>query len=484
MNRLSPRSPLLGVLLLAFAVHPGVTQTPPALPAPITPPAVFSTTNYVEYPSLQPVTAISVMVKSEGNEIFFPFKLQVANPNWHCTDPQNYSLEVVDKNNNNAHLRWLDIAQVRLIGNGLSGTRFTTCAKIGSNLSYPNDIDLVLKSKVNTTDAIQLHAYGVDETGSKVEIFPNNCLDGNGKKLAACPTNAKLAPVSFAAASYPAFTSTPQSAAGEALNNGATRDVGQLNISFSDTQLFSKSPINLYVKSTDLFSTDAKDSKSAMSFTGGIQRGFGTNWYSPWQLQETLQGNQTAKNLSAVTSANIAVDPPWCWTAPVLNTSAILAPLPFESSVAALYTHRINQLVTKKTPLLAQDDFSLNPAFSWDTISFPWACKLLFWEKSVPATKPVPGMPATICLGTEIDLGLWYLPLDFTANKHQRVEGYGDISILVPLSDFAVAANELTYVAGGSPTKFQVRIKYSDDVNAANSYARTKGWTFGIEALK
>jgi hypothetical protein len=460
------KTPLRILALALTLVGASALAQAPAPPAPIAPPAVFSTTSYTQYPSLQPVTAISVMVNAIGNDIYFPFKQQVANPKWDCTDPQYYKLVVVDKNNGNAVLRELEIAQVRLIGNSKEGVRFSRCTAPNN---YPNDIDLVLKSKVNTTDAIQLYVYGLDNTGKKTEIYPN------GKKLA---------PISFAASSYPAFTVTPQAAPGEALNNGATRTVGQLNVTFSDTKLFPHSPINLYAKSTDLFSTDGKDSKSAMSFTGGIQRGLRTSWYSPWQLQETLQGNQTAKNLSLVTAANLATDPKWSWTKSVLNTRTILAPLPFEPSIAALYTHRINQLVTKKTPLLAQDDFSLNPAFSWDTISFPWACKLLLWEKSVPVPKPTPGQPATVCLGTEIDLGLWYLPLDLTPAKSQRVEGYGDISILVPLSDFAVAANELTYVVGGAPTKFQIRIKYSDSVNAANNYARTKGWTFGIEALK
>ena len=69
-------------------------------------------------------------------------------------------------------------------------------------------------------------------------------------------------------------------------------------------------------------------------------------------------------------------------------------------------------------------------------------------------------------------------------SKSKRAEGYGDISILIPLSDFSVASKELTYVTAKDPTKFQVRIKYADSVNAANNYARTKQWTFGIEALK
>jgi hypothetical protein len=68
-------------------------------------------------------------------------------------------------------------------------------------------------------------------------------------------------------------------------------------------------------------------------------------------------------------------------------------------------------------------------------------------------------------------------PMDFAC--------YGDVSILVPLSDMAFASSFLTYATKGqNPAKFQVRIKYSDSVNAANNYARAKQWTFGIEASK
>jgi hypothetical protein len=83
-----------------------------------------------------------------------------------------------------------------------------------------------------------------------------------------------------------------------------------------------------------------------------------------------------------------------------------------------------------------------------------------------------------------MDLGLWYLPLNHTIAGSQRVDGYGDISILVPLSDFSLASKQLTYVTKGDSTKFQLRIKYADSVNAANNYARTRQWTFGLEALK
>jgi hypothetical protein len=140
--------------------------------------------------------------------------------------------------------------------------------------------------------------------------------------------------------------------------------------------------------------------------------------------------------------------------------------------------------------MLSVNDFSLNPSLSWSTISFPFTCRLLFWEKT-PQAPPASANAAaatstqsSTCLGAELDLGLWFLPLDLTSTGSKRAEGYGDVSILVPLADFSVASKELTYVTAKDPTKFQVRIKYSDAVNAANNYARSKQWTFGIEALK
>jgi len=83
--------------------------------------------------------------------VYFPFKQQVANPKWDCTDPQYYKLVVVDKNNGNAVLRELDIAQVRLIGNSKEGVRFSRCTAPNN---YPNDIDLVLNSKVTTKHCV------------------------------------------------------------------------------------------------------------------------------------------------------------------------------------------------------------------------------------------------------------------------------------------------------------------------------------------
>jgi hypothetical protein len=453
-------------VFLAAALIPAVCAL--AQDAPPTDLRVTAT-SYVQYPSLNPVSAISMHVGDFGTSIYDILQAESANPNWSCASAAFYQVAVVDK----AHkvLRQLNVSAVRPIGYGPDGQRYTHCEK-----GHPAIVDLVLASAVKSGDLIQVFVY---EDAKHTKLL----ISSDGTLAATATTET-------------AFTATPQAAPGEALNNGATRTVGQLNLAFADTNLIKKSPIDLYIKSTDLFSTDGKDSKSAFAATLGIQRGLFDSWYSPWHLEQAVQGNQTAKNLSAVTSLGLTTLPPWRWTRSILNNSVILAPLPPEPSLAGLYTHRINQLVTKKTPLLAVDDFSVNPVFSWSTISFPFTCKLFFWQKPAPSTKgatpeavnpdkKAAATPRTpTCLGTELDLGLWYLPLNHTSTGSQRVDGYGDISILVPLSDFSVATKQLTYVTKGDSTKFQLRIKYADSVNAANNYARTRQWTFGLEALK
>jgi hypothetical protein len=405
-----------------------------------------------------------------GTKIYDIIQAKVDDLNWNCASPEFYKVAVVDKSHK--VLRQLSVTAVRPIGNDPNHVRYTRCEGHG----HPAIVDLVLGSSVNSGDLIQVSVYD-DAKQTKLLIASDGKL-------------------TCTASSFPAFTAAPQAAPGESLNDGTKRTAGQLNVNFSNPNLVKNSPVNFYVKSTDLISTDGKDSKSALAVAGGLQRGLIPRWYSPFHLEQNIQGNQTAKNLSTVTTLGFNTLPPWRWTSSILNNSFILAPLPPDPSIANQYTHRINQTVTKKTPLLSVNDYSLNPAVSWSTISFPFTCRLLFWEKSPSKKKDPQQKPASAdaaaaaspqsptCLGTELNLGLWYLPLDLTSAGSQRAEGYGDISILIPLSDFSVASKELTYVTAKDPTKFQVRIKYTDSVNAANNYARTKQWTFGIEALK
>jgi hypothetical protein len=452
MNLIPRNNALKTVLTLALfsvPIHNAVGQDQPV-----------SAKTYVRYPSLTPVTAVVLSIGQFGTATYSAVETAAQDSKWNCASPDFYKVAVVDKNLKIT--RTIQIRTVNLPDRDKNGHPLTRCDGLG----HPAVIDLILGSQVSATDQIQVFMYA-DRAQTK-QLFASD-----GK-------------LSFSATSFPTFTATPQAAPGESLNNGATRDVGQLSVAFADQNLFDKSSVNIYAKSTDLFSTDSEDAKSAFAVTGGFQRGLFSRWYSPYHLEETIQGNQTATNLSAVTSLGLNTLAPWHWTDRGLNNDVVYAPLPFEPGIAVQYIHRINQLVNKKTPLLSEDDFNLNPALSWSNISFPFVCKLFNHQKKTePAkSKPVPGTPPPVCLATELNLGLWYLPLDLTSSHSQRVDGYGDVSILVPLSDFSFASTALTYVTKGDPMKFQVRIKYADAVNAANNYARTKQWTFGIEALK
>jgi hypothetical protein len=490
------RAGVLLVLVLGVAASRAQISPVPASPAPAATddkpgatedkPAAAEDSNslpvaakhYIEYPSLEPVTAITVTVGKPNTKIYDLIRARAGNSAWSCALPEFYKVDVVDASHKVT--RELKVRSVHLIGFDPHGVRYTRCDGRGN----PLRLDLILDGQPKVGELIQVSMYDVD------------------RKTVMITSDGKLA---MTATNLPTLAATPQAAPGETLNNAAKRDVGQLNLALADTNLVRNSPVNVYANTADVLSTDGKDSKSAVAVTAGMQRGLLPRWYSPIDLEESLKGNQTAKNLSAVTSLGFHALPPWRWASTVLDNRVISAPLPPEPEIDNLYTRRIEQMVTAKTPLLAVNDYALHGSFAWNTISFPFTCKLLVWEK--PATKtavngtgvdkktdakvtPVktpaslPAPATTNCLGTELNLGVWYLPLDLTKRGTQKAEGYGDVSILIPLSDFSVASSELQYVTKGDPMKFQIRIKYSDAVNQANNYARTRAWTFGLEALK
>jgi hypothetical protein len=428
--------------------------------------------SYSRYPSLEPVTAISVQLTTPP-EVYDLMKKAIGpdphDPKWNCTKPSSYKVAVVSKQDNGTmkEVRTESITYVALQGNDPdTGKRWTYC-----RVGMPGQVQLIFNSDLGSSETVQVSLVGLpDGTTAK--------SDGTLKF-----TQSVLS-----------FSATPQAAPSEKLTNGKTRDTGQLNVSFSDSNLFSHSslPFNTYVKSTDLFSTDEKDSKSSFSGTLGIQRGIFPRWYAPLRFEETMQGNQTATNLSSVTTLGLTTLLPWAWSGKIFYNSVFQAPLPPDLTINNQYTHRINQNITATSKALAIDDYSLNPVASWSSIRLPWACKVFGWldivQKEKPADPAKPGEKGTpgsqYCLGIEMDLGTYYLPLDLTAAKNQRVEGYGDISILLPLTGLSFATKIFPYLTSGDPAKSQIRIKYADSVTPANNYARSKQWTYGIELIK
>lgn len=396
-----------------------------------------SAASYTRYPSLEPVTLIDVQL---GDSAAISAVLKQAikgSSHWNCAAISSYQVSLYEGASTTPS-RTLPIASVN--------TALTHCA--------PNDIDL---------NAVQITLRSPLTKNDKYQVTLRNLGDPSPvvQSAAAAPGNVGSAVV---------FTATPQSAPGETLTNKKTRDVGQLAVSFTDSDFVANLPVDIYVKSTDLFSTDEKDAKSAFLGTVGFNRGLLRNWYTPFHLEGGMQGNQIATNLSAVVNSGVTTLIPWH----AVISPAIQAPLPPEFTLNQQYTNRIRQASTSKP--LATDDYSLNPSLSWSSISFPWPCPSSAKKTAAPQYQ--------YCFGVEMNLGLWYLPLDLTGKGSQRVEGYGDISILIPLSSLSFAKGIFPYVTSGDYSKSRIRVKYSDSVSVANNFIRTRDWTYGIELIK
>ena len=399
--------------------------------------------SYTRYPSMEPVTLIDV---SLDRPVGIRDAIRDAiTHGWDCAKTSSYKVSVVDgKTSRNVPIASLDPG-------------LTICTTNNVRLGA---VQLVLRSGITDKDMYQVTLQNLPNSTIIIQSAATKGPSGSTVTLVA----------------------TPQSAPAETLINKKTRDTGQLNLSFSDTDLFRNLPFDLYVKSTDLFSTDRKDSKSAFLGTIGVQHGLFGSWYSPGHIEVGMQGNQIASNLAGVVNAGVTTLFPWKGSH--LVNWVIQVPLPPDLTINAQYTHRINQDPDTTKKPLARNDFSLNPSIAWTSISLPWTCKVFNWLNRDKSKPLAPTTQYVYCAGLEMDLGMWYLPLDLTSRGSQRVEGYGDISILIPLSSLAFGKGVLPYLTSGDYTKSRIRVKYADSVNAANNYVRSKTWTYGIEITK
>lgn len=401
--------------------------------------------SFRQYPSMLPVFAIRVHLA--GSTDMYDLIDSAVRAGWSCSSVASYKVTVQGSG------RVLLISQVQLI-------------PASADCSDKPDVFLIMQRHVDASDKIVVSLQNLP-TNLKAESTPQT--------FAAIPAD----PDSNLPGSW-AFNLTPQAAPNESLTNGGKRDVGQVSLAMAAPDLVpGLRDVAIYAKSTDLFSTDERDSESAFSAILGASRGMFASWYSPIHFEEDITGNQVATSLSAVTTTGFATLAPWYWSRHVLNNSWIDAPNPPELTVNTEYTRRIEQNVTATTQLLSENDFDLNPSVTFTPIFlFPAACKWLDNKLNVTAQTNT----RQYCLGLDTDLGMWYLPLDKTKLGSQRAEGYGDISFLIPLSDipFKFVANLIS----GNSANSQIQIKYADTVNSANNYARSKEWTFGIEVIK
>lgn len=449
------RTGILLLALLAAGGAPAESQTEGGKPIPLT----VTGEQFILYPSMEPETAIRVSL-GNSQQVYDAIKSALA-AGWDCAKTSSYLVSVTGTSD--AKPRNVPVADV--------GVAFPTSAAGDDGprgkclIGNRDTVYLVIRSSIRPAETIQVTLQNLPD------------------KSVAIRSDGKL---TLAPATVYNVLASPQAAPGEKLINGKTRDVGQLDVSLSDSNLFPdvSLPFNVYAKSTDLFSTDERDTKSAFTAVLGEQRGLFTSWYAPIHLEEGVQGNQIATNLSAITTLGITAPLPWTWATPLLNNSFVNAPLSPDITIDNQYTNRLRQYVAPGSKPLATNDYSANPFLSWSSITFPWTCRIFSWLSGAGSQPPAPAAIPSCGVGVAIDLGLYYLPLDLTASKSQRVEGYGDISILIPLKSLAFASNIFPYLTTGNTSQSRIRIEYSDAVAAANNYARTREWTYGIELIK
>lgn len=454
-------------LILWMALLPLVAQQPTAsgnATGTIAAPVLYADVEPItEYPSMLPVLQIRVNLNTDGKVDMrisgIVNKALASKPAWDCKATSSYDVE-----DTTSHKR-VAIANIRLEGDAQSCT-------IGSGpiASHPAVVLVLREGQVMKEDKLTVSLANLP---TPLTVSVSATMSPSDPVFKALPSI------------FYALTITPQAAPSEALTTGVKRDTGQLAISYTNPEVapwFHSAAV--FVSSTDLFSTDERDAMSAFSGTIGLKRGLLAHWYVPGSIQQTLQGNQVATNLSAVTSGSVAFLVPPRWTRALLYNETIQAPNPPELTIKASYTHRIAQVATKSTSLLSVDDFSLNPSATFAPVYvFPKICSA--YQKHIRGTTAKDASTSKqYCLALQTDLGMWYLPLDTTKAGSQRAEGYGDVSFLIPLSDIPFASSKITNIIMGASTNAQLHIKFSDAVNAANNFARTRQWTFAFDVIK
>jgi hypothetical protein len=410
------------------------------------------------YPSYRLMATIEVSLHpgtfdAQGNSLESHLTTGVSN-GWRCDDVNNYTVE----------------SKV-----GAGKTHRVNIAAVWLNLKCDKDhpqspptVTLVLGEMVDLRAT-----YTVTVSVDSVTAV------ASGLKFAAAAPSPTVPPTGPRVFSFNAAA-----VSNEPLTNGAYKSLQQFTAAYADPSFVQfGQQSSIYLNSNNLFSTNERDQKSSFAVAVGYQHGLFSGFYLPFKIEQSVTGNQVATSLSAVTTASLSAELPWSGTGKVLNNNFISVPVSPELSLNFPYTHRFNQVVKSGGTPLETNDFSIVPAAAFAHNRFlPGVChKYQSWLVGLGTPAATKGSDQ-FCLGFEADFGLYYLPRDLTSKGNQRVEGYGDFSFLVPLTDFQFPF--IPDALSAQALQTQLRIKYEDSVSATNNYARTKKWSFGVELIK
>ena len=223
----------------------GATASAAAKPVSIT--LLVTPHSGTAYPKMRPDAYI--VVHLSGADAIVGSAIQKAvKEGWKCLDKASYAVttQVADATGKLTPGKGVPIDGVVQLGKG-------SCTD-----AAPEPVELMLNASVDTTTQYMVSLVGLP--------------DG---------MEAASAAVKFPVATLPSFSVLPSGVPGEAMTDGTTHDVGQLAVTYSMPSV-NNSPV--FLSSTDLFSTDRKDTKSAFAATGGVGVGLSKSHYIPVQL--------------------------------------------------------------------------------------------------------------------------------------------------------------------------------------------------------
>ena len=257
---------------------------------------------------------------------------------------------------------------------------------------------------------------------------------------------------------------TPNFVQSQALRNRVKRPVGQLNVSFDEMTLTSSTPFRTHLTTNSTLSSDAKDSSSNVNLLFGVERSLMRSWYLPWHTDTKMIGDQVIDNLSWVSSTGVTTIVPWAWTRSLLNNPLLDAPVSPEFTFEGQLERRIRRDAAAQRKFADKDAFRLHASGRWTPIRF------------------LKGDGHGDYISLEFVGQGWFIPRqhDSAGVLKDRLEGYFQAAVLVPLSKLEISDTGLATAKTG--TKTQIRVQYAVGANEANGFKHSSRLSIGVEA--
>jgi hypothetical protein len=319
----------------------------------------------------------------------------------------------------------------------------------------------LIVSRVDHPDDSSILAYLIMQNGLSAGQAFSVQIVKNGKIIATTKSDAT---VEGPDGIY-SFQVNPQAAPAEQLRNGKKRDVGQFGLKLDVPELLrSFTRARTYLSTDNLISTDEKDNKSKLDGKLGVERSITGVWYLPVHVETEVQGDQVASNLSFLLGSGIKTVLPWAATKSALYNGEFQIPLSPTFNFEIQYERRINQDAASKLKFPGQNGMRLHEQNSWNPIRL------------------LPGWLNDRAPWLELNGQAWYLPLeqDKTGKGHPRLEGAGDVSLLIPTAVIPF----VTYLQGNTGAHTRIRLKYSAGADETSGFKHSHQFTAGIELAK